>query len=173
MQEIAGSIPGLGRSPGGGNGNPLQHSGLENPMDRKAWWATVHGVEKIRHNLATSTHPAKNPITAVGPTNKHREPTAMANWISAHSIGGHLGNCSVSRQESQSPQVKGLIVQTHPVTYWLCWACWLEAWHPVISHPDLLLINLSWKSKTLKFEVDKPGIKNWETQITLYIKHSH
>ena len=41
-----GSIPGAGRSPGGGNGNPLQYSGLENPMDRGAWWATVHGVAK-------------------------------------------------------------------------------------------------------------------------------
>ena len=41
-----GSIPGSGRSPGGGNSNPLQHSGLENPMDRGAWWAAVPGVAK-------------------------------------------------------------------------------------------------------------------------------
>ena len=40
----AGLIPGLGRSPGEGNGNPLQYSCLENPMDRGAWRATVHGV---------------------------------------------------------------------------------------------------------------------------------
>ena len=39
-----GSIPGLGRSPGEGNGNPLQYSCLKNPMHRGAWWATVHGV---------------------------------------------------------------------------------------------------------------------------------
>ena len=39
-----GLIPGLGRSPGEGNGNPLQYSYLENPMDRGAWGATVHGV---------------------------------------------------------------------------------------------------------------------------------
>ena len=44
----AGSIPGLGRSPGGGHGNPLQCSSLENPMDRAAWWAPVHGVAKSR-----------------------------------------------------------------------------------------------------------------------------
>ena len=44
-----GSIPGLGRSPGGGNGNPLQYSCLEDPMDRGAWWAIVHGVTK-RHD---------------------------------------------------------------------------------------------------------------------------
>jgi len=42
----AGLIPELGRSPAKGNGNPLQYSCLENPMDRGAWWATVHGVTK-------------------------------------------------------------------------------------------------------------------------------
>ena len=42
----AGLIPGSGRSPGGGNGNPLQYSYLENPMDRGAWKATVYGVAK-------------------------------------------------------------------------------------------------------------------------------
>ena len=41
-----GSVPGLGRSPGEGNGNPLQYFCLENPMDGGAWWATVHGVAK-------------------------------------------------------------------------------------------------------------------------------
>ena len=40
----AGLIPGLERSPGGGHGNPLQYSCLENPTDRGAWWATVHRV---------------------------------------------------------------------------------------------------------------------------------
>ena len=45
-QETRGLIPGLGRSPGEGNGNPLQYSCLENPMDREAWPATVHGVAK-------------------------------------------------------------------------------------------------------------------------------
>ena len=43
-----GSIPGSGRSPGGGHGNPLQYSCLENPMDRGAWQATVHGVAMSR-----------------------------------------------------------------------------------------------------------------------------
>ena len=44
--EDVGSIPGSGRSPGGGNGNPLQYSCLGNPMDRGAWWATVHEITK-------------------------------------------------------------------------------------------------------------------------------
>ena len=41
-----GSIPGLGKAPGGGNGNPLQYYCLENPMDRGDFWATVHGDHK-------------------------------------------------------------------------------------------------------------------------------
>ena len=45
-----GSIPGSGRSPGGENGNPFQYSCLENPMDRGAWWATVHGVTRVGDN---------------------------------------------------------------------------------------------------------------------------
>ena len=44
----AGLVPGLGRSPGEGNGYPLQYSFLENPMDRGAWQATLHGVAKSR-----------------------------------------------------------------------------------------------------------------------------
>ena len=48
-----GSIPGLGRSPGEGNGNPLQYSCLENPMDRGAWQAIVHGVVRVRYDLVT------------------------------------------------------------------------------------------------------------------------
>ena len=49
--EDASLIPGLGRSPGGGHGNPLQYSCLENPMNRGAWWAAVHGVAKIQTGL--------------------------------------------------------------------------------------------------------------------------
>ena len=47
-----GSIPGLGRSPGEGNGYPLQYSCLGNPVDRGSWWATVHGVAKSRTQLS-------------------------------------------------------------------------------------------------------------------------
>ena len=50
------SIPGLGRSPGEGNGHPLQYSCLENPMNRGAWRATVHGVTKGRTGLSHFTH---------------------------------------------------------------------------------------------------------------------
>ena len=52
-----GSIPGLGKSPRGGHGNPLQHSCLENSMDRGAWWAAVHGVAKSRTQLRFRNSP--------------------------------------------------------------------------------------------------------------------
>jgi len=55
----AGSIPGLGRSPGGENGNPLQYSCLENPMDREVWWATVHEVTESQTQLSTHTQAYK------------------------------------------------------------------------------------------------------------------
>ena len=57
MRADLGLIPELGRSPGEGNGNPLQYSCLENPMDRGAWWATAHGVARVGHDLATKLPP--------------------------------------------------------------------------------------------------------------------
>ena len=56
MQETWVWFPRSGRSPGRGNGNPLQHSSLENSMDRGAWWAIVHGVTKRRTQLSTHAH---------------------------------------------------------------------------------------------------------------------
>ena len=50
-----GSIPGSRKSPGEGNGNPLRYSCLENPMDRGAWPATVHGFARAGHNLASKS----------------------------------------------------------------------------------------------------------------------
>ena len=49
-----GSIPGLGRSPEVGNANPLQYFCLEKPMDGGAWWAAIHGVARVGHDLATN-----------------------------------------------------------------------------------------------------------------------
>jgi len=51
-----GSIPGLGRSSGERNGNPLQYSCLGNPMDRGAWWATFHRVARVEHDLVTKPY---------------------------------------------------------------------------------------------------------------------
>ena len=70
-----GSIPGLGRSPGGGHGNPLQYSGLENPMDRGAWRATFHGVAKSR--------PGDLPNPGIEP----RSPTLQADSLPSEPSG--------------------------------------------------------------------------------------
>ena len=51
-----GSIPGSGRSSGGENGNPLQDSCQDSPLDREAWWATVHGVTKSQTELSDRAH---------------------------------------------------------------------------------------------------------------------
>ena len=61
-ERDVGSIPGLERSPGGGNGNPLHYSCLENPMGRRTWWPTVHGVAKESDTTESDlalTHPGK------------------------------------------------------------------------------------------------------------------
>ena len=57
-----GSIPGSGRPPGGGNGSPLQYSCLGNPMDRRAWQATVHGIAGVGHDLVTKQQLGKAPL---------------------------------------------------------------------------------------------------------------
>ena len=61
-----GSIPGSGRSPGAGNDNSLQYSCLENPMDRGAWRATVHGFIRVRHDLATKPPPTEKGTKVLG-----------------------------------------------------------------------------------------------------------
>ena len=62
-----GSIPGSGRSPAEGNGNPLLYSCLGNSMDRRAWRATVHGVATVGHDLASKPpHPLYTRLSSVG-----------------------------------------------------------------------------------------------------------
>ena len=64
--EDEGSIPGLGRSPGEGNGNPLQYSCLENPMNRRAWWFPVHGVTESQTQLSSHTYQTSCPFAHKG-----------------------------------------------------------------------------------------------------------
>ena len=61
-----GSIPGSGQSPGGRHGSPLQYSRLENPMDRGAWWATVHGGHKEQDTPEACTHIHEYDLLNVG-----------------------------------------------------------------------------------------------------------
>ena len=60
-----GSIPGSGRSPGGGHGNPLVYSCLENPTDRGAWWATVHEVTKGQTRLKRLSAHARSRVSLI------------------------------------------------------------------------------------------------------------
>ena len=87
----AGSIPGLGRSPGGGNGNPLQYSCLENSIDKETWWATVHGVTK---ELDTTECP-------------HRHTPSEPSWptltVGSHRTGSSASKCRllIKHQEAR------------------------------------------------------------------------
>ena len=75
--EDVGSIPGLGRSPGGGNGNPLQYFCLRNLMDRGVWQATVHGVARAGHDLNTKPPPLPpGKLMSYTQGNKHRRKVA-------------------------------------------------------------------------------------------------
>ena len=62
VREV-GSILGSGRSPGGGHGNPLQYACLENPMNRGAWWATVHGVAELDTTEQFGMHAHLPPVS--------------------------------------------------------------------------------------------------------------
>ena len=75
-----GSIPGLGRSPGEGNGNPLHYSCLENPMDGGAWRAAVHGVAKSRTRLSDFT------VTFLVPQMVKNLPAMQETWVTGKTI---------------------------------------------------------------------------------------
>ena len=84
------SIPGSGRSPGGGHGNPLQHSCLENPMDRGAWWAIVHGVAKSQAQLKRLSVHAST-LTSKGLRGQREKTTRTGNRRISHTTPAHIG----------------------------------------------------------------------------------
>ena len=99
-----GSIPGSGRSPGGGHGNPLQYSCLENPMDRGAWWATVHGVSKncTRQSDWVCTHRLRSNIGT----------SLLVQWLKLHAVNeGGPGSTPGQRTRSHLLQLKIRIPQ--------------------------------------------------------------
>ena len=104
----SGSNPGLGRSPGGGHRNPPQYSSLENPMDRKAWWATAHGVAKSWTQLKQlSTH-----IHACARHGGKSGVPGSRVWKQSS-----LGSCSAwkinfSKRQSLQKQVQNLLSET-------------------------------------------------------------
>ena len=103
-----GSIPGSGRFPGGGHGNPLQHSCLKNPMDRGAWWVTVHTVAKSRTQLKRlNTH--KHIINILYEEPEIKLPTS---------------NGSSKKQESsRKTSISALLTMPKPLTVWITRKC--------------------------------------------------
>ena len=105
------SIPGSGRSPGEGHGNPPQHSCLENPMDRGAWWATVHTVAKSRTWLSDYFHSFILPGTKIPhameqislctttktqPTQRHKYVKQnTAAFLAGSGCGSQHGDCEI------------------------------------------------------------------------------
>ena len=104
------SIPGSGRYPGEENGNPLQHSCLENPMDRGAWQATVHRVARARHNLATKPPPCYIKMK--------RHVTQFSSYV-CFLIGKMNFGLTSARTGNAHPTIK--IEQTCPHQYWPTW----------------------------------------------------
>ena len=115
----AGLMPGWGRSPGGGNGNPLQYSCLGNPMDKGAWQAAVHGVAKSQTRLCDST----------GATIYAEDTTVNKRDKSLLSVNQLVnGSCeSSSEQASQSPwTLVSLLISAMKCSSWfpVCWQAW-------------------------------------------------
>ena len=118
-----GLIPGLGRSPGEGNGNPLQYSCLENPMDRGAWWATVHRVARtgslslLQGIFRTQDSPALQEdslpaeLLTISPHTFHWH-CLLASWVlplpgASEVEGGHTGMGGGDSRVWTPPRVAG------------------------------------------------------------------
>ena len=87
----AGSLPGLGRSPEGGHSNPLQCSCLVNPMDRGAWWATVHGVAKSRTRLKQlSMHACTHTLSSIFLLSSGQTSVAVRGKQTSNAYPNHL-----------------------------------------------------------------------------------
>ena len=100
--EDPGSIPGLGRSPGGGHGNPLQYSCLENPMDRGAWRAIAHGVAKTQTQLEwLSTH--FSPTPTCHPTNWRHSGKESSCQCRRHGFNPWVGKIPWRRKWQPTP----------------------------------------------------------------------
>ena len=89
----AGSVPGWRRSPGVANGNPLWYSCLRNPMDRRAWWATVHGVtKKLGQNLATKQQQITKIKANFMAFSSYNKRTGLPRWLVLKNLPAGVGD---------------------------------------------------------------------------------
>ena len=111
-KRYMGLIPGLGRSPGGGHGNPLQHSCLENLMDRGSWRATVHRVTKsqTQGNLAQHTH-QKSQAAAIGESSVELFKHSLENdWFGARTTNHAKYRVSETRNKTSCGKSRGMVL---------------------------------------------------------------
>ena len=147
-----GWIPGLGRSPGGRNGNPFQYSCLENPMDWGAWWATVHGVTKSQTRLSSSVHTCTDVKKSC--TNSATNPyihicIRFTNCITLLKITPALFFLSLSFF-SEPFESKLQILRSLTPTYYI--------WCLLPKPRDILLPHFS---KRIKINIDTVSLWNW------------
>ena len=103
-----GSIHWLGRSPGEGNGNPLQYSCLENPMHRGAWQAIGHGVTRVRHDLVTKSPPPQLSICL------QQEPDIWHEYIHEEVSNNETASCLIMTPKLMSLKSLLFIFHDHP-----------------------------------------------------------
>ena len=101
-----GSIPGWGRSPGEGNGNPLQYSGLENPMDRGASWATVPGIEELDTTEGPTTHTQGDTEGQWASTHGNWYPSKRGIWVPIECAKGQAHETIKGEIREMPPQAK-------------------------------------------------------------------
>ena len=124
-----GSIPGSGRCLGEGNGNPLQYSCLENPMDRGAWRATFHGVARVLHDRATNTQYSWGKLMEAGPL---AQVHTGAEWQSGcRTAGGWKGGL---------PHDDRSRTWTYPSPICVSWALRLISWRQLCFTQQLHVI---------------------------------
>ena len=128
-----GLIPGLGRSPGEGYGNPLQYSCLGNPMDRGAWQAIVHGVQRVRHDLASKQQQQSDLWTphmfekfTHTHTNTHKQVSRMYGYIYSRTRHQHVlqctgGNLPISKHRTHLNKSIGPLAM-----------CWYLTWSSIV-----------------------------------------
>ena len=134
-----GWIPGLGRSLGGENGNPLQYSSLVNPMDKGAWWAMAHGVTKSQTQLSTCarththTHVCSHTYTCVH-TETHVCTHAHAHMCAYMRVCAHTYTCACTQGHTYTRVRAHMCVHTHTHV------CTHTHYVPSLqlSHPDLI-----------------------------------
>ena len=128
-----GLIPGLGRSPREGNGNPPQNSCLENPMGRGAWWTTVHGVARVRHDCRTRTLSYKAGSHPWPQKSGEAERTQGTVWMRREASG------SLERQKQLQK-----VLHLHPSSEHFGWVTYL---HVPNTPPSPTLIHQPWERK--------------------------